>query len=148
MNFGACANLSSRYLGKIGADIAVLSCFPGTISTSRGTQLCSIIGKMHLCTCARLSSRSLFKIGAEIAVFLGTISNARRKQHCSIFRKRHLCACARLSTRSLGKIGADIAVLSWNQFYRQGTRALFHNEEIAPLGMFQTELSLSWQDKC
>jgi hypothetical protein len=67
--------------------------------------------------------------------FPGIISNARGPQHCSIFRKIHLCACARLSSRSLGKISAEIAVLSWNKFYCQGTTAVFHNQETAPLRM-------------
>jgi hypothetical protein len=42
---------------------------------------------------------------------------------------------------------AEIAVLSWNNFYFQGTRTLFHNQETAPLHMIQTRLSLSSQDK-
>jgi hypothetical protein len=37
--------------------------------------------------------------------------------------------------RSLGKICAEIAVLSWKNFYCQGTTALFNNQEIAPLRM-------------
>jgi hypothetical protein len=67
---------------------------------------------------------------------------------CSLIRKLHLCACARLSYRSLGKIDDEIAVLSWNNFYCQGTRALFHNQETAPLRMRQTVLSPSWYDRC
>jgi hypothetical protein len=55
----------------------------------------------------------------------------------------HVCARARLSSRSLGKIGAEIAVLFWNNFYCQGTTALFYNQENAPLRMLQTELSFS-----
>jgi hypothetical protein len=64
----ACDKQNSRSLGKVGAEIAVISCFPGTISTARGPQHCSIIKKLHLCACARLSSHSLGKIGAEISV--------------------------------------------------------------------------------
>jgi hypothetical protein len=48
----------------------------------------------------------------------------------------------------LGKRGAEIAVLYWNNFYCQGTKALFNNQETLPLRMRQTELSLSWQDWC
>jgi hypothetical protein len=95
--------------------------------------------------------RSLGKIGAEIAViscFPGTISTARVPQHCSIIRNLHLCECARLRSRFLGNIDAEIAVLSWKNFFCQGTTALFHNKETGPLRMRQTELSLSWQDKC
>jgi hypothetical protein len=88
------------------------------------------------------------KIGSEIAVFLGINSTGRGPQHCSIIRKLHLCACSSLNSRSLGEIGAEIAVLSWNHFYCKGTTALFHNQETAPLRMRQTELSLSWQDRC
>jgi hypothetical protein len=44
-------------------------------------------------------------------------------------------------------IGAEIAVLSWNNFYCQGTTALFHNQETAPLRMSQTEFSLSFYAK-
>jgi hypothetical protein len=63
-------------------------------------------------------------------------------EHCSIIKKLHLCACARLISRSLCKIGAEIAVLSWNLFYCQGTTALYHNQETAPLRMRQTEFAL------
>jgi hypothetical protein len=42
-----------------------------------------------------------------------------------------------LSSRSLGKIGAEIAVISWKNFYGQGNTTLFHNQETAPLRMFQ-----------
>jgi hypothetical protein len=76
-------------------------------------------------------------------VFPGTISTARGPEFCSIIRKLHLCACARLSSRSLCKISAEIEVLSWNDFYCKGTTALFHNQEISPLLMRQTELSFS-----
>jgi hypothetical protein len=69
-------------------------------------------------------------------------------QHCSIIRKLHICASARLSSRSLGKLGAETAVLSWNYFYCQGTRFVFHNQEISPLRILQTEFSLSWDDCC
>jgi hypothetical protein len=48
---------------------------------------------------------------------------------------------------SLGKRVAEIAVLSWNNFYRQGPTALFHNQKTASLRMRQNELSLSWQDR-
>jgi hypothetical protein len=57
--------------------------------------------------------------------------------------KLHLCACARLSSHTLGKIGTEIAVLSWNHYYSQGTRTLFHNQETALRRMLQTEFSLS-----
>jgi hypothetical protein len=144
----ACNKLSSRPLGKIGAENAMLSYFPGTNSNDRGPHLCTIIRKLHPCACARVSSRSLVKVGAEIAVLFGNISTASGPEHCLIIRKIHLCACARLNSRSLGKLGAEIAVLSWNNFYCQRTTALFHNQETAPLRMRQFELSLSWQDRC
>jgi hypothetical protein len=87
-------------------------------------------------------------IVAEIALLPGKFSTVRGPEHCSIIWKIQLCACARLSSRSLGKIGAEIAVLSWNKFYCQGTTALFFNQETATLLMRQTELPLSWQDRC
>jgi hypothetical protein len=40
-----------------------------------------------------------------------------------------------MSSGSLGKIGAEIAVIPWKYFYCQGTTALFHNQENAPLRM-------------
>jgi hypothetical protein len=88
-------------------------------------------------------SLSFLSIGAEIAMFPGTISTAKETQHCSIIRKLHPCACSGLSSRSLGKIGAEIEVLSWNNFYCQGTTSLFHNQETAPLRIRKNELSLS-----
>jgi hypothetical protein len=103
---------------------------------------------LNLGACARLISRSLGKIDAEMAVYPGNYSTAKGPQHCSIIRKLLHCACPRLSSGSLGKIGAEIAVLSWKYFYCQGTTALFHNQDTAPLLMPQTELSLSWQDRC
>jgi hypothetical protein len=66
----------------------------------------------------------------------------------SINRNLHLCACSKLSSRSIGKIGDEIAVLSWNNFYCQGTTALFSKQQTATLRMRQTELSLSWQEIC
>jgi hypothetical protein len=125
-----------------------MQCFLGTNSTARGTQHCSIIRKLHLCTGARLSSRSLAREVQKSQCFPRTISTNRGPQFCSIIRKLHVCPWARLSSRSLGKISAEIAVLSWNNFYCQGPTALFHNQETAPLHRRQTELSLSWQDRC
>jgi hypothetical protein len=62
--------LSSRSLGKIGAEIEVLSWnhFYCQVTTALFHNQ-----EIHLYACARLSSRSLGKIGAEIPVFLGTI---------------------------------------------------------------------------
>jgi hypothetical protein len=57
--------MSSRFLGKFGAEIAVLSL---KHFYCQGTKHCSIIRKMHFCACDKLCSRSLGKIGAEIAV--------------------------------------------------------------------------------
>jgi uncharacterized protein YbgA (DUF1722 family) len=140
----ACVRLNSRSLGKIGAEIAVLSWknFFCQRTTAR-----SINRKLHLCSCARLSSRYFGKVGAEIALLPGK-NSVMGPQHCSINRKMHLCASARPSSRSLGKIVAEIAVLSWNNFYCQGTTALFHNQETTPLRMRPTKLALSWEVKC
>jgi hypothetical protein len=80
--------------------------------------------------------------------FPGTFSTERGPNLCSFIRQMQLCACSRLSFLSLGKIGNETAVLSWNIFYCQGTKTLFRNQEIAPLRMRQTELSLSWQESC
>jgi hypothetical protein len=79
--------------------------------------------------------------------FPGINSIVRGKQHCSIIRKQHLCSCFKLTSHSLGKIGAEIAVLSWKNFYCQGTKSVFHNQETAPLHMRQSELSLSYQGR-
>jgi hypothetical protein len=65
MHLCAGSRLSSRSLGKIRPENAVLS---WKISTARGPYLCFIIRKLNVCACDSLSSRSLGKIGAEIAV--------------------------------------------------------------------------------
>jgi hypothetical protein len=76
----------------------------------------------------------------KMPCFPGIYSTDRGLNLCFIIIKLELCTCARLSSSSLGNIGAEIAVLSWNNFYCQGTTALFHNQETVPLLMLQTEL--------
>jgi hypothetical protein len=137
-----CPRLSLGSLGKIGSEIAVFSWnhfySQGTRTLFRNQETAPLrIRQTELL----LSLQELLKSQC----FPGTISTVRGPQHCSIIRKLHLYACARLSSRSLGKLGAEIAVLFWNNFYCQGTRALFHNQETAPLRMRQTDLSPSWQ---
>jgi hypothetical protein len=103
------------------------------------------------CTSAHAPDWALALLAREVLksqCFPGTIFTARRPLHSSIIRKLHLCECARMSSRSLGKINAEIAVLSWKHFYCQGTTALFHIQETAPLLMRQTELSFTWQVWC
>jgi hypothetical protein len=130
----AFSRLSSSSLGKIGAEIAVLSWnnFYCQVTTTQFYNQETAPLRMRQ-TELLLS----LKIGAEIAVFLGIISTVRGPQHCSINRKLHLCACSSLSSPSLGEIGAEIAVLSWKHFYCKGTTALFHNQETAPLRMLR-----------
>jgi hypothetical protein len=72
-------------------------------------------------------SHPVGKIQLKKQCFPGIISTDRGPHHCFIIRKLQLCACFRLISHSLGKLGAEMAVLSWNNFYCQGTRALFHN---------------------
>jgi hypothetical protein len=89
-----------------------------------------------------------WQVGAEIAVI--SWKHFYCQGNISLFHNQETAPLRmlKLSSRSLGKIGAEIADISWNYFYCHGPTALFHNQEIAPLHMRQTELSLSWQDKC
>jgi hypothetical protein len=112
-----CARLSSRSLGKIGAQITVIS---WKLFYCQGTTTLFHNQETEPLRMLQLNSRALGKLFAEIAVFPGIISTAMGSQPCSIIRKLHLSAYARLSSRSLGKIGAEIAVLSWKYFYCQG----------------------------
>jgi hypothetical protein len=128
----ACARLNSRSFGKIIAEIAVISWKPfycqGTITLFHNQETAPL-------RMLKLRSRLLARKVLKSQIFPGIIFTAMGPKHCSIIRKLHHCTCARLSSRSLGKISAEIAVyflLSYNNFYCQGTTALFHNQETAP----------------